>query len=380
MRNVDRDLDRAVALHAQAEALRAGGADLAGKRLARARKACVTALALFERHEGPSHPDVANVLVALAEIDNDRGDYAAALASAERAVSILKRFPMRGENATILARLRVRALDVLGAVHVSRGAYDLAGKSHREALAVATAKLPRDEAAASANALAIVYKYTGRYDEAEKLYRRALAIAERQPASRERDATLATLFHNLGGLEHSRGRFARAEPWARKSVTVRERAFGKTHVAVAADVAALAAILDGLGKHEEAEALYWRAIARFSRNLGPNHFEVAFNHAQLAVLYQGTNRLRLAQGSYTKALRMLERALGKKHPTVALTLANFGSLRRMQGNEAEAKKLYTRALGIYRATLGPRHADTKDCAAALAALAKTKAKTKSKSR
>lgn len=368
MSNVERALDRAVSLYDKAEALRGAGA------LARARTACLGALRLFEKHEGPAHPDVANVLVALAEIDIDRGDHAAALASAERAVALLKRLPMRGENATTLARLRVRALDALGAVHVSRGAYALAEKLHREALRVAIAKLPRDEAGASTNALAIVYKYLGRYDEAEKLYRRALAIAERQPASRDRDATLATLFHNLGGLEHARGRFARAEPWARQSVTVRERAFGKSHVAVAADVAALAAILDGLGKHDEAENLYWRAIAVFSRTLGPTHFEVAFNHAQLAVLYQGKGNARLAEGSYTKALRMLERTLGKKHPTVALTLANFGSLRRMQGKDAEAKRLYTRALAIYRATLGPRHADTKGCAAALAALEKTKPK------
>lgn len=369
MSKVERDLDRAVALHDEAEALRADG-DLAGRRLTSARKLCVAALGLFERHEGDNHPDVANVLVSLAEIDNERADYEAALRSAERSVSILKRFPMRGENATILARLRVRALDVLGAVHVSRGAYDLAGKAHREALEVATAKLSRAETAASSNALAIVYKYVGRYAEAEKLYRRALAIAERQPASRDRDATLATLFHNLGGLEHSRGRFARAEPWARKSVTVREQAFGKSHVAVAADVAALAAILDGLGKHDEAEKLYWRAIAIFAKHLGPSHFEVAFNHAQLAVLYQGTDRLRLAQSAYTKALRMLSRALGEKHPTVALTLANFASLRRMQGKDAEAKKLYTRALAVYRATLGPRHADTKDCKKALDAIGK----------
>ena len=39
---------------------------------------------------------------------------------------------------------------------------------------------------------------------------------------------VATLYHNLGGLEHARGRYTRGEPWARRAVAVRERALGPT--------------------------------------------------------------------------------------------------------------------------------------------------------
>jgi tetratricopeptide (TPR) repeat protein len=69
---------------------------------------------------------------------------------------------------------------------------------------------------------------------------------------------MATLYHNLGGLEHARGRYARVEPWARQAVAIREQALGPEHPAVAADVAALAAILDAQGQEAEAEALYRR--------------------------------------------------------------------------------------------------------------------------
>lgn len=78
---------------------------------------------------------------------------------------------------------------------------------------------------------------------------------------------LATLCHNLGGLEHARGQHARGEPWARRAVLLREAALGPDHPVVAEDVAALAAILDGLGQRDEAEALYWRAIRTFELRL-----------------------------------------------------------------------------------------------------------------
>jgi hypothetical protein len=44
---------------------------------------------------------------------------------------------------------------------------------------------------------------------------------------------------------------------------------------VVADIAALAAILDGQGKYDESEPLYQRALAIFAREYGPEHYEIA---------------------------------------------------------------------------------------------------------
>src|SRR5439155_25419661 len=104
---------------------------------------------------------------------------------------------------------------------------------------------------AALNALGMLYKYAGRFDEAAALYDRALGLAERIHGSEH--VSLASLLHNVGGLEHARGEYAKGEAPARRSVELRERALGADHPAVAADVAALAAIVDGLGRHDEAE-------------------------------------------------------------------------------------------------------------------------------
>jgi len=57
----------AVSLHAKAMSLRDSGRPDA------ARAPCMRALSLLEKHAGRRHPDVANVLIELAAIEQDRG-------------------------------------------------------------------------------------------------------------------------------------------------------------------------------------------------------------------------------------------------------------------------------------------------------------------
>ena len=81
------------------------------------------------------------------------------------------------------------------------------------------------------NELGICFKYLGRFLEAGSLYQRALNILESRLG--ERHAETASIYHNLGGLEHSAGNWARGEPFARMSVRIRKRALGSRHPIVA---------------------------------------------------------------------------------------------------------------------------------------------------
>lgn len=71
-----------------------------------ARVPCMRALAILVKHSGPRHPDVANVLLELATIEQDRGAYAEALGHARRAAAILA--PLRGD--VLFDQLRFQAL------------------------------------------------------------------------------------------------------------------------------------------------------------------------------------------------------------------------------------------------------------------------------
>ena len=74
------------------------------------------------------------------------------------------------------------------------------------------------------------------------------------------------------------------EPAARSAVSIRAAALGDDHPATAADRAALAAILDATGRHEEATKLLEHALKVFERALGKDHHEVAVTLGSLGAI------------------------------------------------------------------------------------------------
>jgi tetratricopeptide (TPR) repeat protein len=170
---------------------------------------------------------------------------------------------------------------------------------------------------------------------------------------------IATLHHNLGGSEHALGRYAEAEVHARRSVRRRTALVGPDHPALAADLAALGAIVEARGRLERAADLYAQALAIFRRTLGGRSLEVGLTLASLAGLEQQRRRIARARGLFTRALAILEPLLGKHHADVALTINNLGVLERDAGDGERADRLFRRAVGSFERTLGGRHAHTR---------------------
>jgi tetratricopeptide (TPR) repeat protein len=254
----------------------------------------------------------------------------------------------RGRDAAVL---RVRCCGYAAGIDRALGDFAKARAGYRKALQAAErAWGPRDpEIGLLCNDWGVLEKFAGRYDDAGRLYRRALNLI-RAPAE------LPNLFHNLGGLDHARGRFAAAERWARKSVEARRKLVDPSDPRLLADEAALAAILARRGDHAAAERIYRRAI-RFFRRAGAR-YEVAVNANNLADSLADRRRNAEAARWYREALRLKRAVLGARHPDLALTLNNFAALRRDTGRRAEALKLFAQALTIFEDTAGPDHPHT----------------------
>jgi tetratricopeptide (TPR) repeat protein len=267
----------------------------------------------------------------------------------QRALRILARDRSGDPDIT---RLTVRARTALGGIDRTLGAHAAADRGYQIALAEILRRFgPRDRYLAGVfNDFGVLRKAQGRYDEALAFYRRALPLIPRS----DRQA-LATIAHNLGGIEHARGNFARAEPHARRSVRLRTEMVGANHPATAADVAALAAIVEARDRLGEAALLYRRALAVFARVLGPRSLEVGLNLACLAAVEQRRKSPRRARALYVRALAIQERVLGRHHPDVAMTVNNLAVLEREDGDLPRAAALFRRALGSFVRTLGPRH-------------------------
>ena len=305
-------VDRACTLHERA--VQAAQSGHAREALRHARRA----LALFIRVDGPASGDAANVLVEISAAEQALGNYDAALDAASRAWRILA--PVRSRD-PVVRRLRANVLGRLAAISIVRGDYASARRAARRAHGVATQLDPADRVSA-AMMLGVACKHAGRYADAAKAYAQVGELTG--PATHAR----ATLFHNLAGLAHARGRFAEGVKLARRGVALRERLVGRTHPDVADDLAALAPLLHGAGQTRAAAQAYRRALRLHERRLGAHHLEVGLLVANLGALEHRRGRWREAERLYRRALRIVRRRVGDRHPQVAITLHHLALLRR----------------------------------------------------
>jgi len=179
---------------------------------------------------------------------------------------------------------------------------------------------------AELNQLGLDCKRLGRYAEGRSHYERAMALLESLPDPDPED--IATLYHNLGGIEHARGDYAAAEPLARRGLAIRLGVRGAPAGRVAADMVALGAILDGLGRYEEAERLYLDALAEFERAPEDHAGDIAVALNDLGAQYVMRGRLEEAEALLLQAAKIKRRIHDPGHPSVAVTVGNLAVLSR----------------------------------------------------
>ena len=191
--------------------------------------------------------------------------------------------------------------------------------------------------AARLNRLGLRCKAAARYDAGRAHYERALALLTSHPAP-DLDA-VATLYHNLGGIEH-------ADPCD-----------------LAADRSALAAILDGQARYDEAEGLYREALRAFRGRHGSRDWDIAVTLGNLGAQYVRRGRLPEAARLLRRAATLKSRILGPADPGVAVALNNLALALRQSGDSVRAAALYRRAVGVLERSLGAGHPWTITCRA-----------------
>ena len=176
------------------------------------------------------------------------------------------------------------------------------------------------------------------------MYQGALKLV--QPEARNHKEFVATIYHNLGGLEHARGRYARGLPYACRAVEIRKTVQPRDRLALAADEAALAAILVELGRIAEARRIYFRALRVFRHRLAPRHYEVGAVWANLGALYSRAAQLALAERALRRGVCIMEETMGKNHPRIASAINNLAVVCAHRGKLREATALYRRVLRL----------------------------------
>jgi tetratricopeptide (TPR) repeat protein len=338
----------AVELQEQAWNLQAEG------KLDEAATAVRKALLLLEESGEANSPDAANLLNDLAEIESERQNFQEALALSERAHSIEDQF---GDNVTgeCIAQIRARTMGLIGEICRTLGDFVRAEVSLKAASSILAAEFGEasEQVAGARNNLAVLYKACGRFDEGLYLYQQALDSVVNLHG--EDCLASSVIYHNIGGILHSKGDFTAAEPPGRKAWEISRRLLGEDAPQTLFDAVAYAAILDGLQRYDESEAIYRRALAIFEKTFGPEHYEVASNLHNLAAVLCTRGDLDEAEKLYRRALVIKEKLLGEDSPDAALTLNNLGALLSRAGRPKEAAGLLQRAVAVLQGQVAPDH-------------------------
>jgi tetratricopeptide (TPR) repeat protein len=83
------------------------------------------------------------------------------------------------------------------------------------------------------------------------------------------DRGVATSLNNLATLYLKLGRYAEAEPFSKRSLSINEKVLGPNHPDVATSMNNLASLYEAQGRYADAEPLYKRSLAIKEKALGP---------------------------------------------------------------------------------------------------------------
>jgi tetratricopeptide (TPR) repeat protein len=167
----------------------------------------------------------------------------------------------------------------------------------------------------------------------------------------------ADALSGLAMVYASQGKHEDAEALFKRALAIREKALGAGHPDVAHALNALAIVYEKQGRYGDAEAHYKRALAIDEKALDPSHPDVSQILNNLAVVYRLQGKYGDAEALYKRALALREKALGTNHPDVAQTLNNLANLYATQGRYEDAEAFFKRVLAIQQEKLGKDHPD-----------------------
>ncbi|HEX3866978.1 MAG TPA: serine/threonine-protein kinase [Gemmatimonadaceae bacterium] len=300
---------------------------------------------------GPSHPDVAASMVALARLRIDQAKLDDAERLVRRALAIDRRALPANDQATI------RATATLGRVLQERGVYDQAIPTLAEVVReYQAAGAPATDVATSLGALADANFYAGHYDVSDSLNTRALAIYRQ--ADGPRHPLVADVLINLGATQFERGNYTKAEAYDRQALDITRGFYGDNHFKTADNLTMLGRALVYENRFDAADSVLTAALRTRERVFGPMHPLVASTVNELGNIAVHSGRYDEAEADYRRMLAIYRSVYGDKHYLIGLATSNIASVYLARKDYARAEPLFRDAIRHYLETQGPNHPNT----------------------
>lgn len=213
------------------------------------------------------------------------------------------------------------------------------------------------DATIAANRAALHYRM-GAYAEAVTAYNQALQVLDKDPAADP--AAVAATLGGLGLVEQTLGRYDAAQAHLEGALALDEQRLGPMHPDVAPDLSNLGDLYRSRGDFNRVLPLYQRALAIRRAALAPDHADTANSLNKLAYALENLGQHEPSLLLSRQALAMRERVLPAGHPFIASAQSSIGDTLRRLNRLDEARPYYERALAIRRAALPVGHADIAD--------------------
>jgi tetratricopeptide (TPR) repeat protein len=324
------------------------------------------AIAVSKAVNGPKSEQVSRSLSNLSVQYLTIGNYAAAEATVQEALSILS----DGKIDTVA---QVSCLDSIASIYLDEGKDCEAERLSKQALDKAEEILAPDDlwVGMALLQLAAVYKNQEQYEAAGDLLKRAIIICQKD---KSREIQLADALNQLASLMIAQGKYDEARKACEQSQEIRERLLGTTHILIAKNLENLAYISMQQGDDVTAESQYRRALGLYKSTFGTNHPAYAKATYELGNLFQQEHKNDDAESFLKRALATREKALPPGHKDIALSLSALAGFYRNQGQPAQAEVLFKKLLERdlkYATADGDKVSDYQNLAKVLAAQGKT---------
>ncbi len=304
------------------------------------------ALDIRERVLGSEHVLTAMAMNILGLFYRDRTDFAKAKPLLEKSLEILER--VEGDGSVATGELNSH----IGGLYRLSGDTRRAEYHYRRAVEILD-KLLGDESlrvSSAFNNLAIFYKQQDEFIRAEPLYKRSLQIAEKV-LDAEHPSLSATL-NNLATLYRDKGDYANAEIYYLRALEMVRRTLGSESMGTAITLNSLGALYQEKGDYAKAEPLLLKSVTIFEKIGGSENFYTAVGLQSLANLYRDKGEYTKAESLYRKAAAVIEKIQGGERPMLAVILSHIGYVLFHQGKFKEALEVYDRAKRIFDKELG----------------------------
>ncbi|CAF1014854.1 unnamed protein product [Adineta steineri] len=166
-----------------------------------------------------------------------------------------------------------------------------------------------------------------------------------------------TIYHRLGLIKYSQGKFQEALTFYKKSLATRQKSLPPNHPDSAKSYNSIGNVHCNTGNYPKTLFYYEKALEIRQQTLPPNHPDLAMSYNNIGNVYNIMGNYPKTLFYYEKALEIRQQSLPPNHPDLAMSHNNIGAVYEQMDNYSKASTLFERAVLIGEQSLLSNHPD-----------------------